>query len=145
MIRLGLSRSTDWPLGRDTQSRAFLSTPEYSHGIPGVLKNALDWVSRPSGQSVLRDKPSLIISNSPAFTGGVRAQAQLNETLLAMHARVVAGKQIVIGGVADKFRDGLIINAADLSIAKSAVERLAQACAALESAPQTPRFAGVQS
>jgi chromate reductase, NAD(P)H dehydrogenase (quinone) len=50
-------------------------TPEYNHGIPGVLKNALDWASRPYGRSCFINKPSLVISISPAFTGGVRAHA----------------------------------------------------------------------
>jgi chromate reductase len=50
-------------------------TPEYNHGIPGVLKNALDWASRPYGKSCLVNKPVLVISISPAFTGGVRSRA----------------------------------------------------------------------
>jgi chromate reductase, NAD(P)H dehydrogenase (quinone) len=54
-------------------------TPEYNHGIPGVLKNALDWTSRPFGKSVLIGKPVLVMSVSPAFTGGVRAHVQVNE------------------------------------------------------------------
>lgn len=44
-----------------------ISTPEYNHGMPGLLKNALDWASRPHGQSVLIGKPTIIISSSPAF------------------------------------------------------------------------------
>src|ERR1700691_6240204 len=53
-----------------------IATPEYNHGIPGVLKNALDWVSRPVFQSCLKNKPVSIISSSKAFTGGERAQYQ---------------------------------------------------------------------
>jgi chromate reductase len=69
------------------------ATPEYNHGIPGVLKNALDWASRPLRRSVLMDRPVLVMSVSPAFTGGVRAQAQVHETLLAIPARIVTGPQ----------------------------------------------------
>lgn len=47
-----------------------ISTPEYNHGIPGVLKNALDWLSRPSSASCFKEKPVSIISASKAFTGG---------------------------------------------------------------------------
>jgi chromate reductase len=83
-------------------------TPEYNHGIPGVLKNALDWASRPFGKSCLINKPVLVISVSPAFTGGVRAQAQVNETLLSIPARIMAGPQMVIGGVAAKIKDGML-------------------------------------
>src|ERR1700736_3582600 len=56
-------------------------SPEYNHGMSGVLKNALDWISRPHGLSVLRKKPVLTMTASPAFTGGVQAQQQMNETL----------------------------------------------------------------
>lgn len=80
-----------------------IATPEYNHGIPGVLKNALDWASLPAFQSCLKGKPVSIISSSRAFTGGVRAQYQLRETLISMHAHVVIGHEVVIGGVHTKF------------------------------------------
>jgi chromate reductase len=105
-----------------------ISTPEYNHGMPGLLKNALDWASRPHGQSVLIGKPTLIISSSPAFTGGVRAQSQLNETLLSVQAVVVPGPQIVIGGVADKVRDGLLMDQPSLAFALAAIERMKGLC-----------------
>ena len=98
-------------------------TPEYNHGIPGVLKNALDWASRPFGKSALIDKPVLVISVSPAFTGGVRAQAQVNETLLSIPARILAGPQVVIGGVAANMKDGMI-DPSCLPFALAAIDRL---------------------
>jgi len=87
-----------------------IATPEYNYGMPGVLKNVLDWASRPFGQSRLTGKPVLTLSSSPAFTGGVRAQAQLNETLLANSARIVLRPQIVIGLVMEKVRDGEMVD-----------------------------------
>jgi chromate reductase len=99
-------------------------TPEYNHGMPGVLKNALDWASRPFGRSVLIDKPVLVISVSPAFTGGVRAQAQVNETLLSIPARVIGGPQVVIGGIAGKTRDGVLFDEASLNFASAALRRM---------------------
>jgi chromate reductase, NAD(P)H dehydrogenase (quinone) len=99
-------------------------TPEYNHGMPGVLKNALDWASRPFGQSVLTGKPVLVMSVSPAFTGGVRAQAQVNETLLAIQARLVAGPQVVIGGIGDKIVDGRLADQSCLGFALDALDRL---------------------
>jgi chromate reductase len=89
----------------DQSDGIVIATPEYNHGIPGVLKNALDWASRPIGRSVLIDKPVLAMSVSPASTGGVRAQAQVHETLLAIPAHIVTGPQIVIGNVAEKIRE----------------------------------------
>jgi chromate reductase len=105
-----------------------ICTPEYNHGIPGVLKNALDWASRPTGKSVLKDKPALIISNSPAFTGGVRAQAQMHETLLATSTLIVPGKQVVIGGVREKIRDGVFVDKSNLSFALTEIDRLLGYC-----------------
>jgi chromate reductase len=83
-----------------------IATPEYNYGIPGVLKNALDWASRPYGQSKLTGKPVLTMSASPAFTGGVRAQSQLNDTLIANAAILVPRPQIAVGLVHEKVRDG---------------------------------------
>jgi chromate reductase, NAD(P)H dehydrogenase (quinone) len=76
-----------------------IATPEYNHGIPGVLKNALDWASRPVFESCFKHKPVSIISSSLAFTGGVRAQYQLRETLISMQAHLVMGPEVVVGGV----------------------------------------------
>jgi chromate reductase, NAD(P)H dehydrogenase (quinone) len=99
-------------------------SPEYNHGMSGVLKNALDWASRPYGRSALRNKPALTMTASPAFTGGVRAQQQMNETLISIPARLVLRPQIVIGDVHEKVRDGRLIDEAVLSFALAAVDDL---------------------
>ena len=83
-----------------------ISSPEYNHGVPGVLKNALDWASRPHNGSPLKGKPVLIVTSSQAFTGGVRAQYQLREALASALARPVPTPEIVIGGVGGKIVDG---------------------------------------
>src|SRR6202051_3534860 len=86
-------------LAIETSDGVIMISPEYNHGISGVLKNALDWASRPYGRSPLRGKTVLTMTASPAFTGGVRAQQQMNETLASIPARPVFRPQIVIGGV----------------------------------------------
>jgi chromate reductase, NAD(P)H dehydrogenase (quinone) len=101
-----------------------IATPEYNHGIPGVLKNALDWTSRPAYQSCFRNKPVSIISSSLAFTGGVRAQYQLRETLIAMQAQLVMGPEVVIGGVHTKFVDSEYNDETGLSFIMESLERL---------------------
>ncbi len=101
-----------------------IATPEYNHGIPGVLKNALDWASRPAFESCFRGKPVLSISSSKAFTGGVRAQYQLRETLVSMLAQVIPGPEVVIGGVHTKMADGRFTDAASLEFMKDALSRL---------------------
>jgi len=99
-------------------------SPEYNHGMSGVLKNALDWASRPYGRSALRSKPVLTMTASPAFTGGVRAQQQMNETLASIPARPVLRPQIVIGGVHEKVRDGRLIDETTLGFALAGVDDL---------------------
>jgi len=56
-------------------------TPEFNHGLPGVLKNTLDWLSRPAFASCFIEKPVLFATISPGALGGVRAQYQMRETL----------------------------------------------------------------
>jgi chromate reductase len=108
----------------DASDGVIMISPEYNHGMSGVLKNALDWASRPYGLSVLKGKPVLTMTASPAFTGGVRAQQQMNETLASIPARPVFRPQIVIGGVHEKVRDGRFIDEGALSFALAGVDDL---------------------
>ena len=66
-----------------------ISTPEYNHSIPGVLKNALDWASRPVADNVLRGKPAAVIGASTGLFGAVWAQAEVRKVLAAIGAEVV--------------------------------------------------------
>jgi chromate reductase, NAD(P)H dehydrogenase (quinone) len=66
-----------------------IATPEYNHSIPGVLKNALDWASRPAGQSALNGVPAAVIGASTGMFGAVWAQAETRKVLGALGGRVV--------------------------------------------------------
>jgi chromate reductase, NAD(P)H dehydrogenase (quinone) len=66
-----------------------IATPEYNHSIPGQLKNALDWASRPAGKSALNGKPGAAIGASTGMFGAVWAQAELRKVLGAMGGRVI--------------------------------------------------------
>ena len=66
-----------------------IATPEYNHSIPGQLKNALDWASRPAGQSALNGKPAAVIGTSTGMFGAVWAQAETRKVLRALGGRVV--------------------------------------------------------
>jgi chromate reductase len=66
-----------------------VATPEYNHSIPGQLKNALDWASRPSGRSALNGRPAAAIGASKSMFGGVWAQAELRKVLGAMGGLVI--------------------------------------------------------
>jgi chromate reductase len=117
----------------DGSDGVIIISPEYNHGMSGVLKNALDWASRPYGLSVLKRKPVLTMTASPAFTGGVRAQQQMNETLASIPARPVFRPQIVIGGVHEKVRDGRLIDEAALGFALAGVDDLIEEIRAVRS------------
>jgi chromate reductase, NAD(P)H dehydrogenase (quinone) len=104
-----------------------ISTPEYNHGIPGVLKNTLDWLSRPVFESCFKDKPVSIITSSKAFTGGVRAQYQLRETLISMHAQLVMGPEVVVGGIHRNFVDESYTDEAGLAFMMKSLDRLRDA------------------
>ena len=110
----------------ETSDGVIMISPEYNHGMSGVLKNGIDWASRPYGRSALRRKPVLTMTVSPAFTGGVRAQQQMNETLASIPAHLVRRPQIVIGGVHEKVRDGRLVDEAALRFALEGVDDLLQ-------------------
>ena len=68
------------------------ATPEYNSSIPGQLKNAIDWASRPIATNVLRNKPVAVVGASTGMFGAVWAQAELRKVLAATGARVVEGE-----------------------------------------------------
>lgn len=103
-----------------------ICSPEYNYGTSGVLKNALDWASRPGFNSPLKNKPVLIMTSSPGILGGVRAQSQLRETLSATLSRVVCGPQIVIPGVNQKIHDGNFADETTIDFMLTAVDNLIQ-------------------
>jgi chromate reductase, NAD(P)H dehydrogenase (quinone) len=80
-------------------------TPEYNHSIPGVLKNALDWASRPAGQSALMGKPAAVIGASTGMFGAVWAQAETRKVLGALGGRVVEA-ELPVARAAELYRDG---------------------------------------
>lgn len=98
------------PVGRfkraiATADALLVATPEYNHGIPGVLKNAIDWASRPRQTSPLRDKPIAIMGASPGRGATARAQAQLRETFVFTGACVMPQPELLIGGATALFDD----------------------------------------
>ncbi|MCB9626800.1 MAG: NAD(P)H-dependent oxidoreductase [Sandaracinaceae bacterium] len=89
-----------------------IATPEYNYGVPGPLKNALDWLSRPAFKSVFAGKPVAVISASPSVTGGVRAQGALKTVLGGMVARVFPYPEVALAaGHAARGEDGGLADA----------------------------------
>jgi chromate reductase len=85
-----------------------ISTPEYNSSVPGHLKNALDWVSRPLATNPLRNKPAVVIGASTGAFGAVWAQAELRKVLSAIGARVVEA-EVAVGHAPTRFdEDGTL-------------------------------------
>jgi chromate reductase len=80
-----------------------LVTPEYNQGVPGVLKNAVDWASRPARGSVLAKKPTAIMGASIASTGSARAQSQLRQDLVFSDVPVLVQPEILVYRAQEKF------------------------------------------
>jgi chromate reductase len=80
-----------------------IATPEYNYSVPGVLKNAIDWASRPGYKSVFVGKPVAIVSASGSAIGGARAQGHLKQILLAMLAEVYPAPELAVGGASKAF------------------------------------------
>lgn len=87
-------------------------TPEYNYSVPGVLKNAIDWASRPGYASVLKDKPVFVASVSGGALGGVRAQAHLKNILGGVLARTFVWQEVVIIQANAKVKDGRLADEA---------------------------------
>jgi chromate reductase, NAD(P)H dehydrogenase (quinone) len=78
-------------------------TPEYQQGVPGVLKNALDWASRPPGESALQGKPVAIMGATPGMTATARAQVQLRQTLNYNDSHAVLRPEVLISRAYERF------------------------------------------
>jgi len=81
-----------------------IATPEYNGSIPGALKNALDWASRPAGDSAFKGKPVAVIGASTGAFGAVWAQAETRKVLGLMGARVV-GIEVGVGHAAARLAE----------------------------------------
>jgi chromate reductase len=82
-----------------------IATPEYNASIPGQLKNAIDWLSRPVATTPLRNQPALVIGASTGAFGAVWAQAELRKVLATAGARVVEA-DLAVGHAPIRFDEG---------------------------------------
>ena len=120
----------DWPLyDADVQAKGFpakveaahktmlgaegviIVTPEYNYGISGVLKNAIDWLSRMTPQP-FAGKPTAILGAATGILGTARAQYQLRHTLVFLDGRPINKPEVMIGQAATRFVDGKLADEA---------------------------------
>jgi len=109
----------------------FFSTPEYNSSIPGQLKNAIDWVSRPVATNALRNKPVAVVGASTGGFGAVWAQAELRKVLAAVGARVL-DLELPVAHAHTRFEDGGLTDDEIRARLEEAIEALADAARARE-------------
>jgi chromate reductase len=104
-----------------------VATPEYNSSIPGQLKNALDWVSRPIKESPLRGKPTMVVGASTSAYGAIWAQAELRKVLGILGGRTVDA-EVAVAHAGERFDEtGSLVD-------RETREQLAQAVADLAAA-----------
>lgn len=102
---------------RDFKSRieqadaVLLVTPEYNYSVSGVLKNAIDWASRPYGANSFDEKPVAIMGASVGMIGTGRAQYHLRQVLVYVNAHPLNRPEVMVPSAEDKFRDGELVDA----------------------------------
>lgn len=99
-------------------------TPEYNASVPGPLKNALDWLSRPPGKSPLEQKPVAIMGATPGLMGTARAQAQVRQALQNLALPVLPGPNVFVTQAGNRFDDdGALTDETTLKMLKTLLER----------------------
>ncbi len=88
----------------------FVVTPEYNRGYPGVLKNAIDWASRPGGQNSFNDKPSVLAGVSGGSLGATQAQSQLRNVLVYLNTHLMGQPEAYINGRTFFAEDGSVVD-----------------------------------
>ncbi|MFN8574028.1 MAG: NADPH-dependent FMN reductase [Gemmatimonadaceae bacterium] len=104
-----------------------IASPEYNYSIPGVLKNAIDWASRPPATSPLTGKPILLMGASTGLGGTARAQLALRQAFVFTKSYVLPAPEILVARAAEKFAaDGTISDQATLEFIRGGLARLSE-------------------
>ncbi|MBA2468783.1 MAG: NAD(P)H-dependent oxidoreductase [Chloroflexia bacterium] len=141
-----LERQGDPPLvaefkaALDRADAVLIITPEYSYSIPGVLKNALDWASRPVGRSVLRHMPLGMMGASVGRSGTMRAQLHLRQICVQLGAVPLPEPEVYVTFAADKFNAlGELTDPTALDLTKQLLTRLGEWADMLNARRPPPR------
>jgi chromate reductase len=87
-----------------------LVTPEYNYSVSGVLKNAIDWASRPYGANSFEEKPVGIMGATVGTLGTARAQYHLRQMLVYLNAYPLNRPEVMVSSAADKFKEGELVD-----------------------------------
>jgi len=116
-----------------------LCAPEFNHSIPGVLKNAIDWASRPAFQSVLAYKHVAIMATSRGPLGGARCLEHMKVALDSCLSRVTLAREVIITATESKVIEGRLADETSLGFACGAVEALLDEIGLWRTASAKPR------
>jgi chromate reductase len=116
-----------------------LCAPEFNHSIPGVLKNAIDWASRPAFQSVLAYKHVALMATSRGPLGGARCLEHMRVALDSCLARIALAREVIITACETKIKDGRLVDEASLGFACGAVEALLREIAMWQATGDKPQ------
>ena len=89
-----------------------IASPEYNFSVAGVLKNAIDWLSKATPQQPFKNKPTAILSATTGPLGGARSQYDLRKIMASVEAIVMPKPEIFIGNAATRFQDGKLVDEA---------------------------------
>ena len=100
-------------------------TPEYNYGVPGVLKNAIDWASRPPDKTPLRGKPAAIMGASPGAHATVRAQLQLRQAFVFTQTLALPAPEVLVARAHEKVdKEGRLTDEATRGLVRKLLEAL---------------------
>lgn len=103
------------------------ATPEYNFGIPGVLKNTIDWASRPMGETPMAGKTAAVMGATTGMWGTVRAQEDLRDVLRAVNVYVVLKPEVLIASAREAFDDDLrLVDEAARGFLRQLLDNLAE-------------------
>ena len=104
-------------------------TPEYNYSIPGVLKNAIDWASRPYGDSAWNEKPAAIMGASIGAIGTARAQYHLRQMMVFLNMFPINQPEVMIGNAQDRFdSQGNLTDATTKDLMRQLLQNLMEWC-----------------
>ena len=118
----------DFKAGIRAADGILFATPEYNYSIPGVLKNAIDWASRPYGDNAWDGKPVAVMGASPGPLGTARCQYHLRQSFLNMNVHAVTRPEVMLGNAPERFDENLRLTDAK---SREMVGRLIESLAAL--------------
>jgi chromate reductase len=109
----------------DTAHAVVIATPEYNRSIPGVLKNAIDWVSRPYGKNSFEKKPVYIMGATVGHIGTALAHYHLTQILLHLDAIITGQPEIFVGNAGEKINSkGIVTDEYTKKMIASIVKKL---------------------